>query len=811
MADHRTPAFPPSPEGGSEFGVRELVKTLKQSRWLVLGVTAAVLALAVLLTKMAAPVYESSTTLQLDEDDGGLNLLGDLGPLGGGGKDAIETDMVVLQSRRIAEEIVDSLALQVQLVEPRRPRAQVLSVVRAPQNTSEGLVELRRRGDGAYDATVRGDDGLVVAPAVVRPGGTFSVGGVTLQLAQRPAGGPERIRIALQKYRDAVEGVMADVTVSRPNRMARVVRVAYETTDPVFAAAVPNAAAGSFLAYKSRVGKTETSSTVEFLREQVAQYEGDLRTAENTLQSFRESAQIVAPRQQADEQVRRMAQMQAERDGLQAERQALAGLLAEVSRDAAQSREAGVESPYRRLATFPAFLANATVQNILRSIIDLEGRRSELLVLRTPENTDVRSINGRIAELEGQLYQTAQSYLQNLGNKADALSGTLARFGAAMDAVPAREVQFARLARNQTLSEEIYTLLQKRLKEAEIEEAVQFGDARVIDRALVPERPVSPKPMVNLTLGLAVGLILGMGAALLRRSLDNKVRTREDAVEVTGGMPVLATIPRIRSSAQRAAAAAGKNGKGRVVRVSPEELIEQRLIVQREPHSAVAEAYRTLRTNIAFTSLDSAPRVLVVTSAMPGDGKSTSSSNLAFTLAQQGSRTLLVDADLRRGLLHRLFDLPQSPGLTNVLVGQMPLEESVQRVPLTGASGTLDLLSAGVFPPNPADLLGSPRMRALLEEMRTRYDAVVIDAPPVGLVTDAAVLGSAADATILVARAGITEKDALQSAATQLHHVRARVGGVILNDFKSSASGYGYYHDMAHAAHGANGNGDGTH
>lgn len=808
MPEARPPAPPAHP--GPEFGVKEFLKTLRQSRWLVAGVTAATVGAVALVTRMQQPVYESSVSLQLEEEKGGLNLLGDLGPLAGGGKNAIETDMLVLQSRRIAEETVDSLALHVRLLEPALPRAEVLTVVSAPQTRTETVVELRRRGDGAYDAQVRDGDGAV-RPSVVRPGGRLEVGGATLALARRIPGSPERIRLAVVPYRQAVEGLMDQMTVTRPNRLAQVVRVTFRGTDPVLAADVPNTAAGSFLAYKSRVGKTETSSTVDFLRQQVTVYEGDLRTAESTLQAYREQAQIVSPKEQAEEQVRQMAQVQAERDALQAERQALGQTLARVSAAAAATeRPAGAESPYRQLAAFPVLFANPAVQNLLKSITELEGRRADQLVLRTEENADVRSLNARIADIEQQLYSTAQSYLTSLDSKIGALSGTIARSGAAMSAVPAREVQFARLLRQQQLMEEIYTLLQKRLKEAEIEEAVQFGDARVIDRALVPERPVSPNPVLNLVLALVVGVMLGTGAAVLRRTLDNKVRTREDAVEVTGGMPVLATIPRIRTQAQRVAAAAGKNGKGRVVPVSPEQLIEQRLVVQREPHSAVAEAYRTLRTNIAFTSLDSVPRVLVVTSAMPGDGKSTSSSNLAFTLAQQGGRTLLVDGDLRRGLLHRLFDLPQSPGLTNVLVGQMPLEACVQRVPLTGASGTLDLLSAGVFPPNPADLLGSPRMRALLEEMRTRYDAVVIDAPPVGLVTDAAVLGASADATILVARAGITEKEALQSAANQLHHVRARVGGVILNDFRSSTSGYGYYHDMAHA-NGANGNGDGTH
>ncbi|HYW12532.1 MAG TPA: Wzz/FepE/Etk N-terminal domain-containing protein, partial [Longimicrobium sp.] len=274
MADVRSPAPPARSDAGSEFGVKELFKTLRQNRLLIAGVTAATMAVAALFTWTQEPVYESSVSLQLEEEKGGLNLLSELGPLAGGGKDGIETDMVVLQSRRIAEEVVDSLSLHVQVLDLPVPRSDVLTVVSAPQTRQPLLVELRRREDGAYDAAVRRGGGTV-SPAVVRPGQQFQFGGVTLALARRIPDSPERIRIAVAPYRQMVAGVMDRITVTRPNRMARVVRVGYQGTDPTLTAAVPNAAASSFLAYKSLVGKTQTSSTVEFLRGQVTSYEGD--------------------------------------------------------------------------------------------------------------------------------------------------------------------------------------------------------------------------------------------------------------------------------------------------------------------------------------------------------------------------------------------------------------------------------------------------------------------------------------------------------------------------------------------------------
>jgi capsular exopolysaccharide synthesis family protein len=192
----------------------------------------------------------------------------------------------------------------------------------------------------------------------------------------------------------------------------------------------------------------------------------------------------------------------------------------------------------------------------------------------------------------------------------------------------------------------------------------------------------------------------------------------------------------------------------------------------------VAEAYRSLRTNITFARLNHAPRVMVLTSPGPGDGKSTTASNLAITMAQQGHRCLLIDADLRRGRLHESFGIVRDPGLSNVLLGQVTLDDVVHIDPHGGPS----VLPTGTLPPNPAELLGSERMAALLTETARQYDVIIIDAPPLNLVTDAAVLSRHADGVLVVARAGVTQQGALTYTFAQLAAVNAPVLGTILND-----------------------------
>lgn len=763
-------------EGG--LNLLDIWHTLRRNRWLVAGITAGMLALGVLFTWWQTPVYASGSTILIEEKKQGISLMSELAPLaGGGGGRGIETDMLVLQSRLIAEAVADSLALHVSLVKPRMPRSELLDVAFAPRSQVNRTYTLVRQGDGSYRAEIRGG-----APVTARVGQPVKLGETTILL--KPAvnrHAPEEIVVHVGRFRDAVGQLRRTIAVGRNSREVMVVNVGYEHTDPQLAAAVPNATAVNFIRHKSGTESQESRDMVEFLRTQVSGYEEQLRTAEAELRDFREAARVVAPKDEATEQVKQLALRTADRDAKRAQRDALAGLLQRASTAPAE----GGRSPYRQLASFPVFLANPLVQDLVSAITGLENRRTELLVQRTESHPEVVGIDERVDQLEDQLYRTARGYLESLNTELGSIDAELSRFGTQLQTIPARELEFARRQREQELLADLYTLLQTRLKEAEIADAVEPTNIRILDTALVPDRPVSPVPLKNLVLSLAFGLLLGVGAAMGLEALDTKVRTEDEAAALSGGVPVLGTIPRIRA----VKVPAGARGNG----TAAEAAMASRLVTQRDPRNPVSEAYRALRTNLTFAGVNGAPQVLVVTSAMPGDGKSTSAANLAVTLAQQGTATLLVDADLRKGLLHHVMGAEKEPGLTHVLLGRATLDEAIQQLPMGDGAMSLSFLPAGVFPPNPAELLGSPRMRELLAQLRERFGMIVLDAPPLMHVTDAAVLGGMADSTLLVARAGATEKNALRHAAGRLELLRAPVGGVVLNDLDLHRDGYGYY------------------
>ena len=344
-------------------------------------------------------------------------------------------------------------------------------------------------------------------------------------------------------------------------------------------------------------------------------------------------------------------------------------------------------------------------------------------------------------------------------------------------------MQYNILQHDADSNKQLYDGLQQKLKEAGITAGLKSSNIRVVDPALVPSSPARPQKARNILLALLVGLVGGIGLAVFREYLDNTVKSPDDIESLTG-LPSLAVVPSL-----PAMTAATNNGPNSTPELASGGRVELLSYVQ--PKSQISEAFRALRTSLLLSQADHPPQVILVTSSLPREGKTTAAVNLAVTLAQLGDRTVLVDADLRKPGVRRALNInaPREAGLSSYLAGVSNLDEITFAHP---AINNLTVAMTGPVPPNPADLLSSHRMRELVAELRRRYKFVVIDSPPIMAATDAVILSAQTDGVLLVVRSGATPKEAFTRTRDLLAGVKARLLGVILNAVDSSAPDYYY-------------------
>jgi capsular exopolysaccharide synthesis family protein len=348
------------------------------------------------------------------------------------------------------------------------------------------------------------------------------------------------------------------------------------------------------------------------------------------------------------------------------------------------------------------------------------------------------------------------------------------------------EIEFNRLRRSKDNTEKLYGVVTERSKENDLTRMLRINNIRVADRPQVPKRPVSPNVPLNIGSGIAVGLVLGFVAALGREQLDRSVKTPED-VERVLGLPFLGLLPSVADGdaghstygKRRSRRGAGKGGTGG----TPE------LVVHQQPTSGVAEAARALRTNILFMSPDKQFRTLLVTSAAPAEGKTTVACCIAIAMAQAGRRVALLDCDMRRPRVHRIFGLTNEIGVTTALIDESSILDIIRPTSVPN----LSVITTGPIPPNPAEILHSDTFGRLLGALSDQFDHVVVDSPPVAPVTDAAILSTRVDATILVVRAFKTSKELARRAVRSLRDVGNHRVGTVLNAVDFDRREYGYY------------------
>jgi len=474
--------------------------------------------------------------------------------------------------------------------------------------------------------------------------------------------------------------------------------------------------------------------------------------------------------------------------------------LADLSRAVtdAQTALSGKEALYRMAASgevddLPGVADDPVLKSLEQKKTDLDEQYADASNQYGPNFPKVQRLKEQEAQVDADLtkarqvtvdgiredYDTAQSHVQILQEALD-------KQKAEANDMAEKLVQYNILEHDAEANKQLYDGLLQKLKEASITAGLRSSNIRIVDPALVPTSPSRPQKARNILLALLVGLVGGIGLAIFREYLDNTVKSPDDIESLTG-LPSLAVVPALpgsnghhnRFSLSRDVSAQGPGGP----RVE--------LLSYVQPKSQISEAFRALRTSLLLSQAEHPPQVILVTSALPREGKTTAAANLAVTLAQLGDRTLLMDSDMRKPGIRRALNLTTAKegGLSSYLAGVCTLEEATIVHP---AISNLAVLTTGPVPPSPADLLSSHRMREGIAELRRRYKFIVIDSPPIMAATDAVILSALTDGVLLVVRSGETPKEAFTRARDLLAAVKCRLLGVVLNGVDSSAPDYYY-------------------
>jgi succinoglycan biosynthesis transport protein ExoP len=583
--------------------------------------------------------------------------------------------------------------------------------------------------------------------------------------------------LANQKRPPELGAFLGSLGVKRvPN--SRLMDISFEANSPELAAQVVNAHIRNFIDQNRRSHYDATTAATTWLTDQLDELKIKVKNSEDARLDYERKNQIWEIDDKQNLTTQRLSEISRQLIEAQGERMRKQSLF-----EFAKQGDADL---------VPQIRDSTGVLDLLHRRSELNGQYTEAINQYGPNFPKVQRLQSQLKEIDQNLDREKRAVVARLGSeyheaqqREELLVRTLDQQKSEANLMSERMVQYNILKRDAEADKALYDGLLTKLKEAGISAALQSSNIRVVDPAMIPSYPSRPAKGRNVALAFLVGLVGGIGLAILREYMDNTVKTPDD-VETLARLPSLAVVPAFEDSpgdarSRKTLSEAIGNGHSRHV-----ELVAQHL-----PKSQMSEAFRALRTALLLSQAGSPPQVILVTSALPREGKTTAAANLAVTLAQLGDRTLLIDADLRKPGIGRLLNMTSGKyaGLSSYLAGVSSLELVTVQHP---AIPNLSAIPTGPLPPNPADLLSSHKLADAIAELRTKFKFIVIDTPPVMAATDAVILSVQADGVLLVVRSGETPKEAFTRTRDLLVSVKCRLLGVVLNAVNSSAPDYYY-------------------
>lgn len=722
-----------------EIHLREYLKVLLKRQYTVYTFFGIVFALTLIVTFSVTPVYLASTKVLIEKNEpanlAALNYGYSYDP------EFNETQYQLIKSFSVAQRVVRMLSLDRQ---------------------SANSIADSGKSSNIFTGTFRWFRDLF--STILHLGGTASRPSPAAQTELRE----EEMNLKAYQLAKAISGSI----IVTPVKNSKLVNISYMSADPKLAAHVVNTVAKAYIDEVLEIRMSSSQYAMKWMTEKAEEERTRLRKAEIALQEYMKDKDIATLENKLTMVPERVSEVATKLAISATKRKELEALYSKV-KDYAANPE--------RAETIPVIAADPTIQSLRsqilkaeQNILDLSNKYGQKHPAMVTAQEDLRGLKER---MKGQILRVSES-IRNEYEIARASEENLQQLAGQTKAetlrINEKFVQYGVLKREVETSKELFDAIVKRIKEQGITQDIQTVNVWVVEKAEVPTSPAKPNKMRNVLLGIIVGLIGGIGLAFFIEYLDNTVKSPEE-IEERFGVPVLGLIELLKAE------------KG---------LIED--IVLKDPHSHLAENYRVIRTNIILSSPDSHPKNILITSISAQEGKTATSVNLALVLAQSDHKVLIVDADLRRPRIHKIFGIENATGLSSYLAGASDIE--FFSVPNTA---NLHIIPSGPVPPNPSELISSNRMRELLSVLQEKFDFIIWDSPPLFTVAESLVLSKLLDGTIIVAKAGSTTYEDLNRGIKSIKDIEARILGVVINglDIKETDRYYnryyGYYYTSA--------------
>jgi succinoglycan biosynthesis transport protein ExoP len=577
-----------------------------------------------------------------------------------------------------------------------------------------------------------------------------------------------------------IDDFLHNTVTIEPIRGSRLVDVSADSTDPDLATRLANTLVDVYIEQNLEAKLSASKDAVNWLAKQLEASQQKVAESEAALQRYKEEHAIISFEDRQNIITQKLLELNTAVNNARIKRITIESKYNQIQQYLNSNQD------LEKIDSLSEVINNPLIQKLKVDMSSLETEMSELLKTFRDKHPKVIALHSQIATSRNRINAEVNQIVTSIVSEYELAQAQEKDMTAALEDqkqeamdLSQKAIEYGVLEREFESNKRIYNELLQRTKETSVTEQLETNNIRVVDRAMTPTVPIAPRKKLNIFLAMVVGLVFGTVLAFFFEYLDNSIKTPEDIKQYLD-MPFLGFIPKVAAEATAAHPGAKQSAD---------------TIVALEPRSTASEAYRSLRTNVMFSSLEHGP-IILVTSAGPTEGKSITVANLGITMAQSGSKTLIIDGDLRKPRMHRIFNIPiTGSGLTDLIAnfGTNGTRITVKRTKIEN----LDILPCGKIPPNPSELLGSERMKLLLEALAKKYDKILIDSPPVTVVTDPVILSRIAGGVIIIIRAGETRRDVVRRAKEQLRNVNATILGGVLNSVDIEKDNYyysSYYH-----------------